>query len=216
MTPSDQASRLADRRDVAVSYGFRFAFRCRCSDVTAVRRLPLTLRALMLVPLLAVLADQARVTLACGRGGQSCLETAGQGSLGVAGVVVLVLCALVLAFGVARLLVREQRVLGRWLIGAAAVAAVCAGQALLAGTIGDAGALGGGWLELLAMCVAAGGVIALAFRVAPAIVQSLRPSAPRLRPVAIFAVAAPAPVARRVLAPLATAAAGRAPPLTLR
>lgn len=184
--------------------------------MTAVRRLPLTLRALMLVPLLAVLADQARVTLACARGGQSCLETAGQGSLGVAGVVVLVLCALVLAFGVGRLLVREQRMLERWLIGAAGVAAVCAGQALLAGTIGDAGALGGGWLELLAMCVAAGGVIALALRVAPAIVQSLRPSAPRLRPIAIFAVAAPTPAARRVLAPLATAAAGRAPPLTLR
>jgi hypothetical protein len=78
------------------------------ADVTAVRRLPLTLRALMLVPLLAVLADQARVTLACARGGQSCLETAGQGSLGVAGVVVLVLCALVLAVGVGRLFVGEQ------------------------------------------------------------------------------------------------------------
>lgn len=184
--------------------------------MTAVRRLPLTLRALMLVPLLAVLADQARVSLACAGGGQSCLETAGQGSLGVAGVIVLVLYVLVLAFGVGRLLMRKQRVLERWLIGAAGLAAVCAGQALLAGTIGDAGALGGGWLELLAMCVAAGGVIALALRVAPAIVQSLRPSAPRLRPIATFAVAAPTPAARRVLAPLATAAAGRAPPLTLR
>jgi hypothetical protein len=184
--------------------------------VTAVRRLPLTLRALMLVPLLAALADQARATLACAPGGQSCLETAGQGSLGAAGVVVLMLYALVLAFGVGRVLLRRQRVLERWLIGAAGVAAVCGGQALLAGTIADGGALGGGWLELLAMCAAAGGVIALALRVAPAIVQSLRPNAPRLRSVAIFAVAAPAPVAPRVLAPLATAAACRAPPLTLR
>jgi hypothetical protein len=182
--------------------------------VTAVRRLPLTLRALTLVPLLAVLADQARV--ACAPGSQSCLETAGQGSLGAAGVVGLALYALVLAFGVGRLLLREQRLLPRWLIGAAGIAAVCGGQALLAGTIGDPGALGGGWLELLAMCAAAGGVIALAVRVAPAIVGSLQPGAPRLRAIAIFAVAAPTPVARRVLAPLATAAAGRAPPLTLR
>ena len=184
--------------------------------MTAVRRLPLTLRALMLVPLLAALADQARATLACAPGSQSCLETAGQGSLGAAGVAVLVLYALVLAFGVGRLLLRDQRLLPRWLIGAAGVAAVCAGQAFLAGTIGDPGALGGGWFELLAMCAAAGGVIALALRLAPAVVGSLRPSAPRLRPIAILAVAAPAPVARRVLAPLATAAAGRAPPLTLR
>ena len=184
--------------------------------MTAVRRLPLTLRALMLIPLLAVLADQARVTFACAPGDQSCLETAGHGLLGTAGVLVLVVYALVLAFGVGRLLVREQRLLPRWLIGAAGVAAVCGGQALLAGTIGDAGALGGGWLELLAMCAAAGGVIALALRVAPAIVRSLRPSAPRLRPVAIFAVAAPTAVAQRAVAPLATAAAGRAPPLTLR
>ena len=72
-----------------------------------------------------------------------------------------------------------------------------------------------GWLELLAMCVAAGGVIALALRLAPAIVRSLRPSA-LSRTIAFFAVAAPTLVARRVLAPLATAAAGRAPPLTLR
>jgi hypothetical protein len=181
-----------------------------------VRRLPLTVRALMLVPLLAVLADQARVALACAPDGQSCLETAGQGSLGAFGVVVLVLYALVLAFGVGRLLVRQQRLLSRWLIGAVGVAAVCGGEALLAGMIGDAGALGGGWPEVLAMCAAAGGVIALALRVAPAIVRSLRPSAPRLRAVAIFAVAAPTAVARRVLTPLATAAAGRAPPLTLR
>ena len=184
--------------------------------MTAVRRLPLTPRALMLVPLLAVLADQARVTLACAPGGQSCLETAGQGSLGAAGVVVLVLYALGVAVGVGRLLLRQQRLLPRWLIGAAGVAAVCGGQALLAGTIGDPGALGGGWLELLAMCAVAGGVIALALRLAPAIVRSLRPGAPRLRPIAVFAVAAPTPVGRRVLAPLATAAAGRAPPLTLR
>src|SRR5918998_1212580 len=86
-------------------------------------RLSLTLRALLLVPLLAVGVDLARATVACG------------------------------------------------------------GQALLAGALGDPGALGGGWAELPAFCAAAGALLALALRVAPAaerLVRSLRPPAPRL------------------------------------
>jgi len=71
-----------------------------------------------------------------------------------------------------------------WLIGSAGVAAVCGGQALLAGALGDGAALGGGWPELLAFCLVAGSVLALALRIAPAaeeLVRSLRPQAPRLR-----------------------------------
>src|ERR671911_414299 len=108
------------------------------------RRIPLTLRALVLVPLMAVLVDAMRATLACGPRAETCLEAAGRG----------------------------------WL-GAAAVG----GQALLAGATGDPAALGGGWLELAAFCTAAGGVIALTLRIAPAaaaLVRGLRPSAPRL------------------------------------
>ena len=63
------------------------------------------------------------------------------------------------------------------------MAAAVGGQALLAGATGDAAALGGGWLELAAFCVAAGGVIALTLRIAPAaaaLVRDLRPAAPRI------------------------------------
>jgi hypothetical protein len=190
-----------------------------------VRRVPLTLRALLLVPLLAVAVDHARATLACGPDAESCLQAAGQGWLGPAGVALLVVYACALGLGVAwlarggRPAAAEHESLRRlWLIGSAGVAAVCGGQALLAGAIGDAGVLGGGWLELLALCAAAGGVIALALRAAPAAVElvaALRPSVPRPRLAPLVLVGAPARPVRRPRAPLSSAAAGRAPPLTL-
>ena len=40
-----------------------------------IARMPLTLRALVLVPLLAAGIDQARVSFVCGPDAQSCLET---------------------------------------------------------------------------------------------------------------------------------------------
>jgi hypothetical protein len=150
-------------------------------------RLSLTLRALVLVPLLAVGVDLARATVACGPHAQSCLEAAGRGWLGAAGPLVLVLYAAGLALAVAglargRSLGGAPGLLRSWAVGTAGVAAVCGGQALLVGALGDAGALGGGWAELLAFCAAAGALLALALRVAPAaeeLVRSLRPSAPR-------------------------------------
>jgi hypothetical protein len=209
----------------------------------------MTLRALLLVPLLAVAVDQARATLACGPNAETCLEAAGQGWLGPAGVALLVVYALALALGVAWLArgarsgpirsalaarsaagtrsgpgSRSPRPRARdgfvrlWLIGTAGVAAVCGGQALLAGALADPGLLGGGWLELLALCAAAGAVIALALRAAPAAVElvaALRPAAPRLRLAPIVLSGAPARPVRRPRAPLSSAAAGRAPPLTL-
>ena len=105
-------------------------------------RPPLTLRALLLVPLLAVGVDLARATLACGPRAESCLEAAGQGWLGAAGSVLLVLYAIGLALAVGGL--ARGGPAGRapgfprlWLIGTAGVAAVCGGQALLAGALGD-------------------------------------------------------------------------------
>ena len=154
-------------------------------------RPPLIVRALLLVPLLAVGVDLARATLACGPRAESCLEAAGQGWLGPAGSVLLVLYAIALAVAVERARPRRARSrparrgsLRLWLIGTAGVAAVCGGQALLAGALGDGSALGGGWAELLAFCAVAGAVLALALRIAPAaaeLVRSLRPAAPRLR-----------------------------------
>ena len=186
------------------------------------RRLSLTLRALLLVPLLAVAVDQARATLVCGDRAESCLRAAGQGWLGTAGTALAVVYALAAALFVAHAASprRESPVRGApfgrlWLVGSAGVAAVCGGQALLAGALGSGAALGGGWLGLLALCVLAGAVIALALRAAPAAValmRALRPRAPRPRCAPAGSHRPPAARARRVRTPLALAAAGRAPP----
>jgi hypothetical protein len=181
-------------------------------------RLPLSLRALLLVPLLAAAADPMRATLVCGGSGQTCLESAGSGSLGAVGLAVLIAYALGLSALVVRLAVGRSGLVPRWLIGAAGLAAIVGGQALLATVLGDGGALGTGWIELLVICAAAGGVVALVLPAVPAaiaLVRSLRPSAPRLRPAPIQLRAIAAPPAGHPAAPLATAAAGRAPPLTL-
>jgi hypothetical protein len=182
-------------------------------------RLPPTLRALLLVPLLAVGVDLARATVACGPRAESCLEAAGQGWLGAAGSVLLVLYAAALAFGVSALArgasagSRAPGFLRTWLVGAAGVAAVCGGQALLAGALGDGAALGGGWPELLGFCAVAGAVLALALRIAPAaeaLVRSLRAPRP-----AIAGPPAPrtgAPHARRPGLRFALARRGRGPP----
>src|SRR5919107_612189 len=99
-------------------------------------RIPLTLRALVLLPLLAVGADHARAALACGPGAESCLEASGHGWLGVAGVVVLLAYAASLGVAVARLATRHAPgFLRLWGVGTCAVAAVCAGQALLAAAV---------------------------------------------------------------------------------
>ena len=188
-------------------------------------RPPLTVRALLLVPLLAVGVDLARATLACGPRAESCLEAAGQGWLGTAGSVLLVLYALGLALAVSALArgaspaPRPPGFVRLWLIGTAGVAAVCGGQALLAGALGDGAALGGGWAELLAFCAIAGALLALALRIAPAaaeLARSLRPSAPRLRIAAALVAPhrrGPREPARRPLRARHARAAGR--PLAL-
>src|SRR5688572_23839074 len=103
-------------------------------------RLSLTLRALLLVPVLAVGVDLARATLACGPRAESCLEAAGRGWLGPAGIALVVLYSLALAVGAARLARGGQASpvpspARSWLVGSAAVGAACAGQALLAGAM---------------------------------------------------------------------------------
>ena len=150
-------------------------FSCALAAIDApMARLSLTLRALVLVPLLAVGVDLARATVACGPQAQSCLEAAGRGWLGAAGPVLLVLYAAALALARrrgsragARSARRARAACARGPLGTAGVAAVCGGQALLAGALGDAGALGGGWAELLAFCAGAGALLALALRSRP-------------------------------------------------
>jgi hypothetical protein len=177
------------------------------------RRIPLTLRALVLLPLLAVLTDQTRAAVLCEPGSQSCLEAAGQGWYAAAGIAAVALYAAGLALLVARL-AGEAPGLGRlWAVATGAVWTSCAAQAGLASLLGAGSALGGGWLGLLALGVAAGGVLALALRVAPRLVRALRPAAPRLRS---FAAVASRPLERSWMG---TSAAqlrlvrGRAPPV---
>ena len=55
-----------------------------------INRLPLMVRALILVPLLAAGLDQARVSFVCGPDAQSCLDAAGNGRFGVAGTALLI------------------------------------------------------------------------------------------------------------------------------
>jgi hypothetical protein len=185
------------------------------------RRIPPTVRALVLVPLLAVLVDAARATLACGPRAESCLEAAGRGWLGAAGIALLAGYSVALALGVARI-ARGAAVHDRppplarlWLTGSLGVAAAVAGQVLLAGVTGDPAALGGGWLELAGFCAAAGGVIAFALRIAPAaaaLVRDLRPSAPRPSFGLAVEPALPLPAFRAAAAPRTPATAERAPP----
>jgi hypothetical protein len=179
-------------------------------------RIPLTLRALVLIPLFALGVDHARASIACGPESESCLQAAGHGWLGVAGVALLVLYAAGLAVAVGRLAARRAPgVLALWLLGTAGVAAVCGGQALLAAALGDGAALGGGWLELTAFCAVAGAAVALALRVAPAAIalaRSLRPSAPRPPLLAASSWDVPAPLARGPRTLLAPSAPSRGPP----
>ena len=185
-------------------------------------RIPLTLRALLLVPLFAVGIDQARAVVLCGPDAQSCLEVAGRGWIGGAGVALALLYAVGLALGVARMARGGGPALPApglprlWAVATAGVALACAGQALVAGALGGSpDALAGGWPELAALCAAAGAVIALALRAAPAaaaLVRSLRPRAPRLRAPAAALAHSPAPLALRVALGAALAPRGRAPP----
>src|SRR3954470_4774817 len=73
------------------------------SSTLPMHRVPLTMRALFLVPLLAVAVDQARAGLVCGSRAETCLQAAGQGWLGGAGVALLCRSSLAAAVRLAHL-----------------------------------------------------------------------------------------------------------------
>lgn len=181
-------------------------------------RLTPTLRALLLVPLLAVGVDQTRAVVLCGSHGQGCLEAAGRGWIGLWGVALIAVFALALALLVARAArgpgAPRPGFARLWAVGTAGVIAVCTGQALIAAALGGT-ALGGGWLGMLALCVVAGALLALALRVAPALGGALHTAAPRptaatpalwLSPSPLFAAAGGTPARRP---------RGRAPPQSI-
>jgi hypothetical protein len=179
-------------------------------------RLPLLLRALALLPLLAAGGDFARASLACGpRGGASCFEAASAGSLGVGAVALIVVLGVLVAAGVARLAARGAGFARLWLVGSAALGALCAAQALLAGAVADPALLGGGWGELAVFCLVAGALVAATLRLAPAaaaLVREWQPAAPRLAFIPVTATRRPVTPEehRRLLSALS--APGRAPP----
>ena len=176
--------------------------------------MPLTLRALLFVPLLSAGVDQTRAVVLCGSDAQGCLEAAGRGWIGLWGVALISVCALALGLLVARAAapVARPSFARLWAVGTAGVAAACGGQALVASAVGGA-PLGGGWLGLLALCVLAGALLALALRTAPAL--SLRPTAPRPPAGARALWLSPPPLAAFSGGTSAGRPRGRAPPLAI-
>lgn len=173
-------------------------------------RVPVTLRALVLLPLLAAGLDQVRATLVCAPGARSCLDAAGHGWLGGAGVLVLVLYAAGLAVLVARL-ARSRRSL--WALGTAGLWAACGGQVALVSALGTGSSLGGGWLSLLALGVVAGALLALALSAARRLALVFAPLAPRLVAARALSWQVPPPVAAPAREVIARLARDRAPPL---
>ena len=156
-------------------------------------------RALVLVPLLAVGLDQARVSLVCEPGAaQSCLEAAGSGRFGRRDAPARRLRALGGRPGwPAR---RDKVAAALWMVAVAGLWAACGGQALLADVLGSGPALlGGGWLPLLAFAGATGALLSLALRGAR---KLARP--PRLRAAARSAPASSGFTPRRAAPPRAT------------
>src|SRR4051812_30718340 len=143
-----------------------------------ITRLPLMLRSLVLVPLLAVGIDQLRVSFVCGPDVRSCLETAGDGRFGVAAMLILAVYTSAIAGLVGRIAQRRRAPALLWIVATAAVWAVCGGQAILAELFGGGAMLGGGWLQLAALGAAAGAPVALARPGAPAPRAPLHPPPP--------------------------------------
>jgi hypothetical protein len=182
---------------------------------TLLARLPLTLRALVLVPLLSAGIDQARVSLVCGPDVRSCLETAGGGRHGLAAMLILAVYTSAIAALVARVAQRRGASPLLWIVATAGLWAVCGGQAMLASLLGGGALLGGGWLQLLALGAAAGAVLAFALKALPAareLIRSLRPGAPRAPALAELVRDGFAPPAAPTLLRFARLARDRAPP----
>jgi hypothetical protein len=175
-------------------------------------RLPLMLRALVLIPLLAVGIDQLRVSFVCGPDVRSCLETAGNGRFGLAAVLILAVYASAIAALVARVAQRRTAPALLWLVATAGVYAVCGGQALLADIFGGGALLGGGWLQLAAFGAAAGAVLTLALHAVPAAREYIRRLAPRLERVREFTVVGPTAPATPQLLRFTRPTRDRAPP----
>ena len=187
-----------------------------CGCVALLARIPLTLRALVLVPLLAAGVDQARVSFVCPPGARSCLESAGQGRFGTAALLMVLAYMGAIGILVARLARGRRSSPMLWILATAGLWAACGGQAMLVHELGGGAAvLGGGWAETLAFGALAGGVLALSLKVVPAardLILALRPAAPRLIAVVELVLHGFPPAADPSLTRFARFTRDRAPP----
>ena len=177
-----------------------------------IARLPLMLKALVLVPLLSAGIDQARVSLACGPEVKSCLETAGQGRFGAAGTLILIAYALAIAGLVGKLAGGRRPGALLWIVATAGLWAACGGQAILVGLLTHGAVLGGGWVQLVAFAAVAGAALAFAFKALPEAIRALSPSAPRLHTTTEIVRRHLVPAAVPPLLRLTRLARDRAPP----
>jgi hypothetical protein len=179
-------------------------------------RIPLTLRALVLVPLLAAAVDQARVSLICPPGARSCLESAGQGRFGTAALLLMLTYTGAIGILVARLARGRRSSPTLWIVATAGLWAACGGQAMLGSELGaGAAVLGGGWTEALVLGAVAGALLAFALKAVPAardLLLALRPSAPRLVEVVELVLHGFPPAADPSLTRFACFTRDRAPP----
>ncbi len=190
---------------------------------------PASLRGAALMPAAVLGVHQLRYVLAYGDGAHAQLAAQGHQYLFAATPWLVLLASLSLGASLGSLARRWARGGGGrtpaglrvWLLASLALFALYSGQELLEGALaaghaaGIAGVVGdGGWWALPA-ALAIGGVLALALRSAEAVVAAVSARVLlqlRARPARPF-VQRPAPApARRLAAPLACAAAGRAPP----
>ena len=178
--PIASPSRIARAVTVAI-VAFSAPYRIAADDAAVCSRLPLMLRALVLVPLLAAGLDQARASFAV-RAGRAELPRRRRPGL-----------ARRRRHRRARRLHARHRGAGRAPRARARRAAAAVGRRdrRPVGRVRRPGgpaprrsapapSLGGGWVPLLAIGAAAGALLALALRVVPALARALRLVAPRL------------------------------------
>ncbi len=196
-------------------------------------QVPPALRGAALMPAAALLVHQLRYELAFGADAPRALATQGHAYLSSLTPWIVLLAALALGASLGGLVQRWARAgggagarrragVGAWLLASGALVAIFSGQELLEGAFagghaaGVAAVLGGGGWWALPSALLVGGLLALALRagaLAGSALAELAPLRLRLRaPVRLGGQAIPVLPVLRIAAPLARAAAGRAPP----
>ena len=178
-------------------------------------RVPLTVRLLVLLPLMAAAIDLTRTSAMCGSQAQTCLEAARSGFLGPFAILVFVLYAAGGGVLLAQIARRRALTLPRlWALGTVGLVTACTGQELLA-RLTTGSSLGGTPVGILVFCAIAGALLALVMHAAAEaadFVADLAPRAPRTPQLAVLRVVTPRHCPDPVSAAIAGRPRGRAPP----